>query len=375
MNEKLDLKESRYDRAERITWWDQSKLLESKVLVVGAGALGNEIIKNFTMLGIGEIHVVDMDEIEHSNLARCVFFREEDEGQNKAIVLAKKASTVNPDVKVFGHAYRVQELGSAFLSEFDVILGALDNREARLWVNAAARRLGITWIDGAIEGIQGLVRTFPPTGPCYECTLGEVDWQILNHRKSCSLLSPEAIMSGKTPTNTTTASIIAGVQCQEAVKILVGRSDLSALNGKTWHYLGESMMAFTSEIIEDEFCNAHMEPLKIVEVIVNPRNLLEVIDRFKENEISSVDFFDDFITIESCPSCVTDEINGLRSLLAAGQGKCASCKEELPSSTRTRLALDDFILTKPFQTLIWPINELVYLSGKRNIAVAIKRGN
>jgi len=374
MNEKLDLKESRYDRAERITWWDQSKLLSSKVLVVGAGALGNEIVKNFTMLGIGEIHVVDMDEIEHSNLARCVFFREEDEGHNKAEVLAAKATSVNPDVQVIGHPYRVQELGSAFIANFDVIVGALDNREARLWVNAASRRLGITWIDGAIEGIQGLVRTFPPEGPCYECTLGEVDWQILNHRKSCSLLSPESIMSGKTPTNTTTASIIAGVQCQEAVKILVGRADLSALNGKTWHYMGEYMTAFTSEITEDEYCNAHVDAIYIAEEVQNPKSLSEVVHRHLSSEVLSVDFFDDFISIHSCASCATPELQGLRSLFAAGQGKCPSCGEELGSSTKTRVAPDDPILSKPFGELIWPINELVLLRGKENIAVAIKRG-
>ena len=375
MNQKLDLKESRYDRAERITWWDQSKLLKAKVLVVGAGALGNEIIKNFTMLGIGEIHVVDMDEIEHSNLARCVFFREEDEGKNKASVLAEKASTVNPDVQVIGYPSRVQELGSAFLAQFDVVLGALDNREARLWVNAAARRLGITWIDGAIEGIQGLARTFPPHGPCYECTLGEVDWQILNHRKSCSLLSPEAIISGKTPTNTTTASIIAGVQCQEAVKILVGRIDLSALNGKTWHYMGEYMTAFTSEITEDEYCNAHADSLHIEEEVNDPANLFEVVNRYVSSKVESLDFFDDFISIHSCLKCDTEEIDGLRSLLTAGQGKCPSCGEELQSSTKTRVALDDPILSKPFANLIWPHNELVLLRGKENIAVAIKRGN
>jgi len=327
------------------------------------------------MLGIGEIHVVDMDEIEHSNLARCVFFREEDEGENKATVLARKASGVNPDVTIVGHPYRVQELGSAFLAEFDVILGALDNREARLWVNAATRRLGITWIDGAIEGIQGLARTFPPEGPCYECTLGEVDWQILNHRKSCSLLSPEAIISGKTPTNTTTASIIAGVQSQEAVKILVGRSDLSALNGKTWHYLGESMMAFTSEITEDEYCNAHVAPMEISESLTSPKNLAEVLERFNEYDITSVEFFDDFISIEGCSSCSTSEVHGLRSLLAAGQGKCASCEKELTSSTKTRMAPDDSILEKPFKTLVWPINEVIQLHGKKSFAVAIKRGN
>jgi adenylyltransferase/sulfurtransferase len=66
--------ESPYDRQERITWWNQKKLLASNVLVVGAGALGNEIVKNLVLVGVGNITIVDMDIIEHTNLARCVFF-------------------------------------------------------------------------------------------------------------------------------------------------------------------------------------------------------------------------------------------------------------------------------------------------------------
>ena len=373
MSEKFDLSESRYDRAERITWWDQSKLLNSKVLVVGAGALGNEIVKNLCMLGIGEVHVVDMDSIEHSNLARCVFFRELDEGLNKAEVLVQKAGEVNPDSRLFGYPLKVQELGSGFLQGFDLVLGALDNREARLWVNAAARRLGITWIDGAIEGIQGLVRTFPSDGPCYECTLGEVDWKILSHRKSCSLLSPEAIISGKTPTNTTTASIIAGVQTQEAVKILVGREDLSVLNGKTWHYLGESMMTFTSEITADEYCNAHVPKIESLIEVFQPATLREALKGFKETKFESIDFFDDFIEIEQCPKCQDFGSFGLRSILKLGQGICPKCGLSLEISTQTRLALVNPILDYDFSKISWPLNEIVQLSGDESKFASIRR--
>ena len=159
------------------------------------------------------------------------------------------------------------------------------------------------------------------------------------------------------------------------MKILVGRIDLSALNGKTWHYMGEYMTAFTSEITEDEYCNAHADSLHIEEEVNDPANLFEVVNRYVSSKVESLDFFDDFISIHSCLKCATEEIDGLRSLLTAGQGKCPSCGEELQSSTKTRVALDDPILSKPFANLIWPHNELVLLRGKENIAVAIKRGN
>ena len=69
------LDESRYDRQERIWWWDQASLASARVLVVGAGALGNEIVKNLALVGVGHVDVVDMDSIENSNLARCAFLR------------------------------------------------------------------------------------------------------------------------------------------------------------------------------------------------------------------------------------------------------------------------------------------------------------
>jgi adenylyltransferase/sulfurtransferase len=240
-------------------------------------------------------------------------------------------------------------------------------------VNAAARRLGITWIDGAIEGIQGLVRTFPSDGPCYECTLGEVDWKILSHRKSCSLLSPEAIISGKTPTNTTTASVIAGVQSQEAVKILVGREDLSDLNGKTWHYLGESMMTFISEITADEYCNAHVPKIESLIEVFEPATLREVLKGFKESQFESIDFFDDFIEINQCSKCQDFGSFGLRSILKSGQGICPKCGLALEISTQTRLALVNPILDYDFSKINWPLNEIVQLSGDESKFASIRR--
>ena len=94
----LELNEDRYARQTLIKWWDQSALRKSNVLVVGAGALGNEIVKNLALVGVGNISIVDMDHIENSNLARCIFFRDDDTGKPKAEILARAASKINPDI-------------------------------------------------------------------------------------------------------------------------------------------------------------------------------------------------------------------------------------------------------------------------------------
>ena len=83
---RMVLEEGRFGRFEAIPWWDQSVLRDARVLVVGAGALGNEVIKNLALLGVGHLAVVDMDFVERTNLCRSVLFRQKDEGAAKAAV-------------------------------------------------------------------------------------------------------------------------------------------------------------------------------------------------------------------------------------------------------------------------------------------------
>ena len=366
------LNESKYDRQERISWWDQSLLRRSKVLVVGAGALGNELVKNLTLLGIGEIHVVDMDTIEHTNLARCVFFKEGDEGKYKADVLAQAAHSLNPDVITKAYSYPVQKLGSGFLSQFDAVVGGLDNREARLWVNRACRRLGIFWVDGAIEGLHGVVQSFWKSGACYECTLTEVDWQILAHRRSCALLGVAEMQQGKTPTNATTASVVAAIQVQEVVKFLVQKYELLSLIGKQWTLLGESMSSFVTRIDEDEFCLAHDDGVTVGSSTVKPSNLKQLLGHISQPAFVAMDLTDDLLTIAACEECNLGGSTGLRSLLAEGEGSCRNCGDNLNVYARTSLTWDDPALEMPFDSLSWSICELIHIrtqAGRESILV------
>ena len=76
----------------------------------------------------------------------------------------------------------------------DVVIGAVDNREARVFINSACARVGKTWVDGAIEALSGVVRVFSPgTGPCYECTMNKTDRKLLAERRSCAMLAREAV--------------------------------------------------------------------------------------------------------------------------------------------------------------------------------------
>ena len=174
------------------------------------------------LLGIGTVLVADLDVVENSNLSRCVLFREHDEGSPKAEVVAAAAGALNPDVRVIPLVGDVRtSVGLGVYRDLDLVIGGLDNREARVHVNQACWKAGVPWVDGAIEGLLGVMRVFvPPDSACYECTMNRHDHKLLAMRRACSLLTRDQMLAGKVPTTVTSASVIAALQVQEAVKLL-----------------------------------------------------------------------------------------------------------------------------------------------------------
>ncbi len=255
--------DGRFSRFELIGWWDQQRLADAKVVVIGAGALGNEIVKNLALLGVGHVFIADFDTIENSNLSRSILFRAEDCGRRKSDVAAERALTIYPDMHVRSfHGNVVYDLGLGVYRWADVIIGGLDNREARVAINQSTARAGKMWIDGAIERLDGVARVFDPAcGPCYECTMSEVDWKMLASRRSCALLSRDEMEQGKVPTTPTTASVIAGIQCQEAVKLLHG---LDVIAGQGFVFDGTSHQSYLVTYTQKANCPSH-EPYAPVE--------------------------------------------------------------------------------------------------------------
>ena len=126
----------RYHTFGYISWWQQETVRNATVLVIGAGALGNEVLKNLALMGIGNLIIADFDTIEDSNLSRSVLFREKDRGRRKVDAAAEAVKELNPDVKVKTfHGDINYELGLGVFRHVDVIIGCLDNREARLSID------------------------------------------------------------------------------------------------------------------------------------------------------------------------------------------------------------------------------------------------
>ncbi len=252
--------EDRYSRLRLIPWWDQELLRQAKVLVIGAGALGNEILKNLALVGIGNILVLDLDRVENSNLSRSVLFRYEDEGKSKAEAAARMIKEINPDCRVqWLEANVVYDLGLGVYRWANLVIGGLDNREARVAINSSCWKVGTPWIDGAIEVLFGVARVFiPPDSACYECTMNEMDYKLYNLRRSCALLTRKDMVEGKVPTTPTIASIIAGIQVQEALKLIHKRDDMPPLVGKGLFFNGLNYDSYMVEYQRKEECfNSH----------------------------------------------------------------------------------------------------------------------
>jgi adenylyltransferase/sulfurtransferase len=322
-----ELAEDRFSRYRLLHWWDQDRIGLAKVLVVGAGALGNEILKNLALLGFRSIVIVDLDRIEVSNLSRSVLFRPHDVGRGKAEAAADAITGLYPDACVRPlEANVLLDIGLGLFAWADVILAGLDNREARLWINRCAWKVHRPWIDGAIEGLNGLARVFlPGTPPCYECTLGETDWAILARRMSCNLLTHEEISQGRVPTTPTTSSVIAGIQVQEALKYLHG---LPTLSGKAFVFEGLNHTSYVVEYTENPDCLSHYSPDRIVSLDSSSGTLTLAAlharacqDLGAEN--ISIEFSRDIIHKLICPECGAEqEIHRPVGAVSSIQGRC-----------------------------------------------------
>jgi adenylyltransferase/sulfurtransferase len=301
--------EDRFHRFSLIGWWDQRKLANARIVVIGAGALGNEIIKNLALLGVGRVFIADMDRIENSNLSRSILYRAADNGQFKAQVAARAASEIYPDLKAQGFVGNVvHDLGMGVYRWADLVLGGLDNREARLSINRNCFRLNKPWIDGAIESIEGTARVFAPDGPCYECTMSQTDWKLLQERRSCNLLSRAQMEGGRTPTTPTVSSIIAGVQCQEALKLLHG---MESIAGKGWVFSGLSTDAYQVEFQRNPECCSH-DPLDEViplEQGADSISLAQLLDRARKllGSGATLELGRDVLEKLVCPRCGQSE--------------------------------------------------------------------
>jgi molybdopterin/thiamine biosynthesis adenylyltransferase/rhodanese-related sulfurtransferase len=231
----------------------QSKLLASKVLLLGAGGLGSPAAMYLAAAGVGTIGIVDMDEVDASNLQRQILHNMDRIGDRKVDSAKKTLTLLNPDVNVVAYDTRLSADNVLDLIDgYDVIVDGADNFPSRYLLNDASLKKRIPVVHGSIFRFEGQATVFNPyVGPCYRCMIPEPPPAEL--APSCA----EAGVLGVLP------GIIGSIQALEVVKLLLGLGD--SLAGRLLAYDALEQSFHTFKVRRDPNCPAcSIDPADIV---------------------------------------------------------------------------------------------------------------
>lgn len=234
----------------------QMKLLESRVLIVGAGGLGSPAALYLAAAGVGTVGIVDFDVVDASNLQRQILHNVDRIGQPKVDSARETLTALNPDVKVVTYNERLSADNVLdIFAEYDVIVDGADNFPTRYLVNDAALHLRKPVVHGSVFRFEGQVTVFDPyVGPCYRCQFPEPPPPEL--APSCAEAGVLGVLTG----------IIGSIQAIEAAKILLDIGE--GLTGRLLTYDGLSQEFRTLRVRRDPECPAcadENQPPRLVE--------------------------------------------------------------------------------------------------------------
>ncbi len=217
--------EKKTDRQERIPHFSQNAIRNTRVIVVGAGATGNEVLKCLALTGFGYVFIADMDFISTSNLSRTVLFTEADIGKRKASTAAERFCGMSIDAGSadFFDGDLCHGMGEGVFRHADMVIGCVDNEQTRLYVSNLCQVLRKPYIDTGIGGFNWNIfsASGQKDGPCYACTLSQTQENkaLQRVRNSCDVTRRKAAKEDHIPTIGISASAAAALAVQEAIKI------------------------------------------------------------------------------------------------------------------------------------------------------------
>ncbi|MHA1150779.1 MAG: HesA/MoeB/ThiF family protein [Promethearchaeota archaeon] len=270
--EEGSIDDDRYDRQKRIAGWDQRKIANSTVMIVGAGATGNEVVKNLALTGIGKIILIDFDIIEKSNLNRCVLFNMTDSIENKykVDVVIEATKKLNPETEIIGLKQDLNSIDKNYYRKVDVICSCLDNVEARLQANNYAYYYDKPFIDSGIDEFFGSIQAVysgVEEGACLQCGISGADLDLMWKKFSCTgeeIESADGETVGKMATIITTTAIVGGLQTQQVLKFLLG-IDHFKKTGKWNNHIGAPLVGKQLNY------NGRTGKFEIIEKLKNPK--------------------------------------------------------------------------------------------------------
>lgn len=214
----------RYLRSNLVDGFSQEVVQKLHFAIVGCGAVGNEVVKNLALLGVGKLDVFDFDTIEIHNLTRSVLFRESDIGKKKAQVVADRAMELDPNVIV--NAYTGDfwaEMSLDMLKGYDAVISCVDNFEARIRLNRLCSLFSKDFINTGIDSRNASIEVYPFSkhkhSACYQCNIPTGVYAEISRRYSCGWLRNLAVQEKVIPTTPITASLAGAMAASIAIRL------------------------------------------------------------------------------------------------------------------------------------------------------------
>ncbi|WP_413662872.1 HesA/MoeB/ThiF family protein [Microbulbifer sp. CNSA002] len=198
----------------------QKKLSSARILIVGLGGLGSPAAMYLAAAGIGELHLVDGDHIDLSNLQRQVLYKTNHQGKSKAMVAAQQLAAANPTIRIHPHSQMANESWlREQVKQVDLVLDCTDNLEIRHTINRVCYQAGCPVVMASVQGFSGQLISFDfseGNGPCYACLFPPQEQAEVQNCSTAGVIGPAL-------------GVVGSMQALEAMKYLMGLP-VSSLN-------------------------------------------------------------------------------------------------------------------------------------------------
>ena len=373
-----------FSRQKMIISPEASKLIKNaKILVVGVGAGGNEVLKNLLLIGFGNITIIDFDHIEDSNLSRTTLFRKEDIGKSKAVVAAERLTEIalheSPNIRAF-HGNLMTEIGKNIFWEHDIVICCVDTQKARAYINDWCVLSNTPFFEMGFSNYDVNVCFFAPEGgivqsdgtrkdklpsndgifPKFEgkfpvCLREEIGIKSFDEkRNSCSGYKMQDINLTKIPTIQVSAAMAGALVAMELIKYLDGKD---TIRNKMFMFYGQTYGTDIFNYHRNHACSIHEEKIDCVIPIEvkSTTTLKEFIQSITDYFCTQILLYlpESYIISGKCHGCgKIISYNKRHSQISHNERWCDDCRNAYPNfETITNFGSSGTLLVKTESSL------------------------
>ncbi len=278
----------RYLRNNLVDWFSQDELINMNICIVGCGAVGNEVIKNLALMGVGNLDIYDFDKIEIHNLTKSVLFRESDIGRMKSDVAAERAKELDPNINVSSYPGDFWDLLPLNrLQKYDCVICCVDNFEARLKINQLCVLFSKDLINTGIDSRYASIEIYPFSKncntACYECNLPQSVYKQIEKRYSCGWLKKISYKEKIIPTTPITASSAGSIATSFSLRM---RNSPIFFSKRILIDTFSGVQSTTDLLPNDKCITCH--PKRELMLLKSPREIKTILSSFHHNFIENL---------------------------------------------------------------------------------------